>query len=282
MAMERRGSKRFFYSSRRVRGRVKKTYYGRGIVGSIAAYLFQSRQDNVKGWREFRRRLLELTAELRAFNTAVQTLFEATLYIAGCDRPSRHRWRLRADWQASGHRVIRLPTLPDLEDISESAVVVTALQMLVAKARRGELAAAVEMAKLLEQSPSIWQVYLAEADKLQQAWGILLAAKNPSAIESCWQQAQAVCNWRPGPDSSVLTELLARCLVVNFLALRFAEFAVGDTLDWQQATFLRKVQGQFRELTKRSIFDVTEWRRLLPRLMPRSQSCPAGLLPDGF
>lgn len=104
--MERRGPKRWFYRSRRVEGKVKKTYYGGGMVGSIAAQLHQSRQDNVKAWRDFRRRLTELTSELRAFNTAVLTLFEATLYMAGCDRPSRHRWRLRADWHLPDQTII--------------------------------------------------------------------------------------------------------------------------------------------------------------------------------
>jgi len=175
-----------------------------------------------------------------------------------------------------------MTNLPDLEAVSESAVVVDALHRLVVKARRGKHAAAVEMAKLLQETPSIWKFHVAEACQLEQGWGTLVAAKNPSAIESCRQEAQEFCNWRQGQDSSVLTELLARRQLVNTLALRFAEFAVGDSLGSKAAAFLQNVQRQFRQLTKRSIFDVTELQRLMPRLTHRSRKCPGAVLPDAL
>ncbi len=107
MAWEKRGSKTYFYRSRRQAGRVRKVYYGGGPLGRLAAEVDALRRAEEQHERDARRaRKEQLDAALalsRSLGRACGLLVAASLLAAGFHRPGRHRWR---KWW-NGRRVIK-------------------------------------------------------------------------------------------------------------------------------------------------------------------------------
>lgn len=96
-----RGSRRYYYRNRKVRGRVERDYYGSGEEAQLAAALDscrklrreverQARRDSVKTWEAACWPLKELTH-------GTDLLAWATLLSAGFHR-HKHEWRRRRDY----------------------------------------------------------------------------------------------------------------------------------------------------------------------------------------
>ena len=88
MAWERRGKQRFYYRSIKVRGRVKKIYFGKGPEAELAALAVERRREErtrraarLQHQRECCREMEEVLGEL---NEELDQLTKGVLIAAGC------------------------------------------------------------------------------------------------------------------------------------------------------------------------------------------------------
>ena len=100
MAWEPRGrSHRYYTRSRRVDGRVQRTYFGRGPEAKLAAALDEhQQQDRQSQWAVQRvesARLKDLIDVVQALNVLAETMSLAALFVAGYRQHDRGQWRRR-------------------------------------------------------------------------------------------------------------------------------------------------------------------------------------------
>jgi hypothetical protein len=109
VAWEKRGTRKYFYRSVRTGGRVRKLYYGAGLVGELAASVDALRRAERRAveqaLREERTRLDAAAALTRDLSRGCELLAAATLLTAGFHRPCRHDWRVWRD----GRRALNQP-----------------------------------------------------------------------------------------------------------------------------------------------------------------------------
>src|SRR5262245_24494193 len=98
MAWEKRASRRYFYRALRTGGRVRKLYYGAGLVGQLAAATEALRRAEDLAQQQARslvtRKLEEARALTRRLGQGCGLLLSAQLLVAGYHRPRRHAWRI--------------------------------------------------------------------------------------------------------------------------------------------------------------------------------------------
>jgi hypothetical protein len=98
---ERRGRRRYYYTGRRVRGRVVKIYFGRCETADLAAAIVRDarseRRAAVAAAREMEARYAAPDRLARALDGACEWLLEAHLLLAGYHRPNYRAWRRRQD-----------------------------------------------------------------------------------------------------------------------------------------------------------------------------------------
>ena len=101
MAWERRKPGRYFYRSRRVAGRVRKDYFGKGPIGQLAADLAEEvrarRAEDAAALRTEQARLEALDRPAAALDRACALLASAALTAAGYRRYNYGPWRRRRD-----------------------------------------------------------------------------------------------------------------------------------------------------------------------------------------
>ena len=99
MAWEERGGRRYYYRSVRRGGRVIKEYVGTGPVAEATAQLDEEerlrREEEAQAWKEERRRMEILEAQIEELCDAAETLSRAALVAAGYRQHNRGEWRLR-------------------------------------------------------------------------------------------------------------------------------------------------------------------------------------------
>lgn len=106
---QRKRGGRYYTRSRRVGGRIVRSYVGRGVVGELAAREDEERRAQRLAQqarrREERRRAEEearaLLAPLADLDALISTLTAATLTAAGYHRPNRGVWRKRREQRAA-------------------------------------------------------------------------------------------------------------------------------------------------------------------------------------
>jgi hypothetical protein len=98
MGWEKRGKRTYYYRSVREGSRVKKHYYGTGVLGHLAASAAASRRSEAHAVketeREQRRRLDAVQDLTREFIKACTLLTTAAMLAAGFHRPTRKEWRV--------------------------------------------------------------------------------------------------------------------------------------------------------------------------------------------
>jgi hypothetical protein len=95
MGWEQRGRHRYFYVVRRLNGRVRKEYMGRGPAAVAAAEQVAVRKADRAAEQERRESELVLADQVAAIGAEANTLLEAALLAAGFHRPQRKPWRKR-------------------------------------------------------------------------------------------------------------------------------------------------------------------------------------------
>ena len=99
MGWERRGNRQYYYTARRVSGRVVKQYLGAGPVAElVAAHDAQERAERLataQGRRGERARLTDLEQTVQAPHDAIESLLRTHLVLAGYHRHARGEWRRR-------------------------------------------------------------------------------------------------------------------------------------------------------------------------------------------
>jgi hypothetical protein len=101
MAWERRKPGRYFYRSRRVDGHVRKDYFGKGIIGQLAADLAEEgrarRAEDAAALRTEQARLEALDRSPAVLDRACALLATAALTAAGFRRYNYGPWRRRRE-----------------------------------------------------------------------------------------------------------------------------------------------------------------------------------------
>jgi hypothetical protein len=99
LGWERRQTNRYFYIGRRINGRVRKIYFGKGVPAAIAVLLDRdaraARRAAAAEVRAVAARDAELERAARALDAACDRLLEAHLLAAGYHCPGRRGWRRR-------------------------------------------------------------------------------------------------------------------------------------------------------------------------------------------
>ncbi len=89
----------YYTRSRRVDGRMVRTYVGTGPLAEIAALMDEEdrlrREEEARAWREERQRMETLEAPIEELCEAAEVLTQAALYAAGYRRHNRGEWRKR-------------------------------------------------------------------------------------------------------------------------------------------------------------------------------------------
>jgi hypothetical protein len=100
MAWESRPSGRFYYRSRRVGGRVRKTYFGNGPAARLASLMDREAEDlrraGAAAIAAERRRVGPADRALGRLDAACTLMFGATLAVAGYYRADHGSWRRRS------------------------------------------------------------------------------------------------------------------------------------------------------------------------------------------
>ena len=100
MSWEKRGGGSFYYRARRVDGRVRKTYIGRGIEAQLAAKADEATRARKRHDRGVLRGMEEAVGGLKhlmkELDTGVRTLMQGALLAAGYHQHRGH-WRKRRD-----------------------------------------------------------------------------------------------------------------------------------------------------------------------------------------
>ena len=99
MAWEQRGQRQYYTRSRRVGGRVTRTYYGQGTEAHLAAALDAQKRMQRKADAEEQQAvvasLIAIDSLAQDFHAGVAILTEAVLLAAGYYRHDRGQWRRR-------------------------------------------------------------------------------------------------------------------------------------------------------------------------------------------
>jgi hypothetical protein len=99
MGWEARPGGTYYYLNERQGDRVVKKYYGRGVVGELAARLaadaLRKRQEAARAIRDLRDGLAPAEADLVALEAACDVLLGSTLLASGFHRPKHRAWRRR-------------------------------------------------------------------------------------------------------------------------------------------------------------------------------------------
>ncbi|MDY3561970.1 hypothetical protein R5W23_003401 [Gemmata sp. JC673] len=99
MGWEQRNGGTYYYTAKRVGGRVVKQYVGSGVIAELTAQLDDlnraERARAVEEERHERESLSALAASLAPLNDWADAATTAALIVAGCHRPKRGQWRRR-------------------------------------------------------------------------------------------------------------------------------------------------------------------------------------------
>ena len=265
MGWERRQGTGYYYRSRRVGGRVVKTYFGRGEVARVAEQLDAAdrRRRAAEGaaLATERSRLAPAEAALAALDAACDLMLGATLLAAGC-RHHHYSWR-------RGKRVIYQVAsnpgpAPTPEEVAD----------LVARARQGDEEVLPRLRAFLDAHPAAWRQCGDLARHALDAWITLVAGPDLVARESFARKAAELTAELAGPDPTPVEKLLVERVVACWLQLHHADAAgahAGD-LSLRQAAFAQKRQDAAHRRYMTALAALATLRRLVP-----AGVAPAGL-----
>ena len=171
MAWEKRGGRqRYFYlSERRADGRVRKRYFGKGLLAEVESIRWEAKEILRQRQLRERKTILELESMTKDGAASVRTVVEAHLYAAGFHNPKGRGWRRRREMirpaqtekrEAPQTRVLEIDAEIDRLTLGE----------LVSRCRRGDRAAAKTLRQVLHEYPDLFQGLGQAALKVQTKW----------------------------------------------------------------------------------------------------------------
>jgi hypothetical protein len=230
MSWERRGQRRYFYAARKVNGKVKKTYLGRGEAAEIASAMLPLRRAE-RHLRQARRRREE--DRWRAAETLLteliqlsQTLTRATLHRAGYHQHARGPWRKRR--RAKGAETMSKPSEPRMKKTAQPALEKAQVEEILHRARSGDQTVLPELERVLDAHPEIWRYAGDLARHAEQAWINLTAGSDLLLAESLRRRQQHRRGELAGADASALERLLAARLAACTLQVEYADAAAAQ------------------------------------------------------
>ena len=107
MGWYRRGTKRYYFRSKRVGTAVKKIYFGRGRVAELAARADALKRHEIEevrqNWKQIRDLIDDACHAFNKLDSGCELLRDAVLLSEGFHRPGLHKWR---KWH-HGRRIIK-------------------------------------------------------------------------------------------------------------------------------------------------------------------------------
>ncbi len=264
MAWETRSGKRYFYLSKWVNGRVKKEYYGSGLMAELAAMQVESRKQDRRARRQ----------ELNAAKTTMVGADEATRKLH--QTPSH----LKATMPSSTSRHASETEMPALPPDVAARV----RELLVAR-QAGDATADEELAGLVERFPALW-INLGDLGRQAlEIWVNLIAGKDRMLHAALRQKLDDLRRQFVVPADDPAGRLIADRVIATWLQASHADarFAQNIHLDLRTQEFLAKRQQQAQRQHLDALKAWQQWQRLtaqLPHLAPptspQASPTPAG------
>jgi hypothetical protein len=223
MAFEVRHGKRYFYHSKRVDGKVKKTYYGCGLLAEMYAEAFEA----IKEKRQFNReRLNAAKAGLKLIPRQMEQLRRAPLDAVEAYPPPR---------------AATDPPLPPPLPTPET-VLIRAKVLLEAR-RAGDETAESQLTDLVDRYPTLTYRLGDVAGLARASWVSMIAGKDIVFRKSIMNRLEHMRSEYPANDSPVSVLLVERILA-TWLQLNYfeAKLASVDIKDLKNLEYLKDLQ----------------------------------------
>lgn len=239
MALEQRGGGLYYYTSRRVGGRVVKRYVGRGQCAVLASRLDALDRDR-REQAAFDRRadlneLREQNAALREWLAAVDGVVAAALGLAGWHRVRRQWRRRRGATVGTLARIEQLPWVsPEL--LARAGEIDPAT---VEKAGKGDKAALQAVDEYLD-NPAAMAFWGDLGRHVLAKWVEQYAGKNVVMRRAMPRFASDMRARLAGPDPNPLNLLLAEQVVLAWLFASWSDYQYAGTVGE-----LQPKQGEF-------------------------------------
>jgi len=289
MGWEVRGAKRYYTRTTWVRGGgFVRTYIGAGAAGELAAAADALRLANrravaaaVKAERE---RLEAAARPLGELGRLCGLLTQAALTSRGYHRHG-------GEWRRMMTTETREATTPSKGPAAADPLTDEQLQEVLHRAMRGDRSVMPELAKALDENPTIWQSCGDLAAHAQASWMDLAAGKDLLLRESLQRQAAAMREELAGPDAPPLEKLLADRVVACWLQVQYADamYAQAKGASLPQDANAQKRMGAAQTRYLQSARALAQLRRLLRpavspvdlALRPVAEAQPGGGQPSG-
>jgi hypothetical protein len=254
------GRRRYYTRTRKVQGRYVRTYVGGGQVGEMAAAADALRRANRQAAAAARRadheRYEAAAAPMRRLKLVCGLLLHAALTAAGYYKHGGE-WRRSMTTTTSA----TTPASGAAGDGPDDA----RLQQILQRAMEGDRRVLPELAKVLDDQPSIWQTCGDLAAQAQASWINLAAGSDLLMAESLRRKQEAMRAELAGSDASPLEKLLVDRVVACWLQVNYADAlsaqAKGTSLVQDAALQKRQNLAQARYLA--AVKALAQVRKLL-------------------
>lgn len=262
MAWENRKGRRYYYRSRKVRGRVVREYVGTGEVAEVAARL-DAEAANVRVLRRIERlrtqtELEELDAMLEQIDCKVNAIVSVAMTLAG------FHWH-RGEWR----RIRNMPTsdtpaaspTPPVDPATEAKPPTSA--ELLQRARNGDVAAMEQLRPMLLDAESVNRLGGDVAMRSIQFAISRMVGKDLVSEEAIQRKMELLRVELAGPNPTAMERLLAERIVTMWLHLHRVEgeFAIVGDDDPGRAGYYQRAITSAQERYFRAIRELTRQRR---------------------
>jgi hypothetical protein len=254
----------YYYRNERQGGRVVKKYYGRGVVGELAARMAA---DALRKRREAARAIRELMTDWRLPTLPWRPWRPPAKFCSG-----PHSWPVVSIVRTIAHGGADVYKVVNTE-VDPAEAIQVELREVFNRARRGDLGALPRLRELLDDRPELWQSYGDVAKHALSSWIKLIAGDDLALEESTARKADSMRAEVAGPAPSPLELLLADRVVATWLQLAHAEVMLAQARD-ASLKLLIFAEKRLEGATRRHINAVGALATLR-RLLPTSPALPA-------
>jgi hypothetical protein len=259
MAWQSRGTKKYYYITRLIDGKVKNSYMGRGAAAYLAAEFAADVRARRLAEREALRaetaRYAELDETLRVLGAVCAAAITGVFTVAGYHRQNRSPWRRRkhmpnhrskrrAQSKTATRAAHKTKSQATGEAPPPNISMSARLRELARCAGTGDAAALAELRSLITEHSEIWRTHGDLAWYSERALLNLLGAENVLVVESVVAHLAQMKAHLLGASPSPLVRLLVDQVTITWLQSHHANIAAahGGEVSIKVAAFLLKRQ----------------------------------------
>jgi hypothetical protein len=262
MAWETRGRGRYYYRRRKVDGRARRIYLGKGPAAQLAARMDaiqrQVQRARHATERQLRQRWAELDHSADDLSAVARLLTRAALQLAGFHQHARGTWRKRRyPEETPMPSRLKIDQLPPQEQVR--------LKQVFERARAGDQAVLPDLEKALARYPELWERFGDLGHQALEAWVRLAADKDLAYAEALRHHQQALREELSGPSPSPLERLLVDRLIACRLQVEHADYQAAHMQETSPA--LQRLAQRRQESAQRRLLAAVRELALVRRLL---------------